>query len=352
MIVTNKSLVPNCFYSTLDDLLSKSQKEVKLMLKNRSENSSKYYKSVPCAISKSLITKYQKNKKCKSVKKCVIPICGDKGRQIKLEPNNRLRIPVITKKQTIPIFPLKQIVGDILSCEFFRRKGIWYISYTYNTPETQIKTTGFIGVDRNARGNVATLADIESGKVMRLGPDVKLWKDNIKKRKAKLQKKGAKRLLVKINRKQSNRTKDINHKVSKQIVNYAVTHCKAIVLEDLGKIKDSKKCGKYVKKSNWSYFQLETFIIYKASLCGVPVIHVDPRNTSKGCSRCGNINDVQGKKFVCDCGHKDHRDANASFNIGIRGKQSCGGIPDNERELSVRCIDAPSTSKGILGNCA
>src|SRR5574343_404648 len=108
MIVTNKSLVPNCFYSTLDDLLSKSQKEVKLMLKNRSENSSKYYKSVPCAISKSLITKYQKNKKCKSVKKCVIPICGDKGRQIKLEPNNRLRIPVITKKQTIPIFPLKQ----------------------------------------------------------------------------------------------------------------------------------------------------------------------------------------------------------------------------------------------------
>lgn len=64
-------------------------------------------------------------------------------------------------------------------------------------------------------------------------------------------------------------------------------------------------------------------------------------------SRCGSINDVSGKRFVCsECGHKDHRDANASFNIGIRGKQSCGGITDNESELSAGLIDDSQTSKG------
>lgn len=346
MIVTNKSVVPHKFYHLLDELLSKCQKNVKDMLQDRSKNSSKYYTDLPCVVSKSLITKYQKNKKCKAVKSCVIPICGDKGKQVKLESNNSIRIPAITKKETIPITPLKPIVGYIRSVEFFKRKGDWFISYTYNTPINKLETTGYIGIDRNARDNVATLADIDSGKVIRMGPDVKLWKDNLKKRKAKLQRKGAKCLLKKINRKQSNRTKDINHKVSKQIVDYAVKHRKTIVLEDLGKIKNSKECGRYVQKSNWTFFQLETFIKYKSSLYGIPVIYVNPAYTSKTCSRCGRINDVLGKRFICDCGHKDHRDANAGFNIAIRGKQSHDGITDNESELSAGLIDDSQTSKG------
>lgn len=352
MIVTNKASVPHTFYPILNTYLIASQRVVKLMLADRTKNSSKFYKGqIPCVISKSLINKYQKNKKCKAVTNLVIPICGDKGRVVKLESNNQLRIPVITKKLCIPIVPLKPIVGHILSVEFFRRKGTWYISYSYETSTTSTICDGFIGIDRNAKANVATLADLDSGKVIRLGPDVKPWKDNLKKRKAKLQSKrtkGANKLLKKINRKQSNRTKDINHKVSKQIVNYAKTHRKSIVLEDLGKIKDSKKCGKFVQKSNWSFYQLETFIKYKASLYCIPVIYVDPKNTSKGCSRCGYINDVSGKAFRCkNCGHKDHRDSNASFNIAARGKNLIG-FTDNERELSAGHIDVPLTCQGDL----
>jgi len=49
------------------------------------ESSSKYYKELPCVIAKSLIAKYQKNKKCKQVSNLVLPVCGDKGKQIKLE---------------------------------------------------------------------------------------------------------------------------------------------------------------------------------------------------------------------------------------------------------------------------
>lgn len=315
------------------------------MLEDRTKNSSKYWKTIPCVVSKSLISKYQRNKKCEKVKNLVIPICGDKGKQVKLK-NNKLRIPAIFKKETIDIFPLKPIVGNILAVEFFKKKNQWFLSYCYNTPITLTETIGFIGIDKNARGNIATLADPEIGKVKRLGPDIKGWKDNLKNRKAKLQRKRKLRLLNKINRKQSNRTRDINHKVSKQIIDYATKHRKAIVLEDLGSIKTSKKCGKYVKNSNWSYYQLDTYIKYKASLRGIPIYYINPKYTSKKCSKCGKINDVSGKQFKCnECGHLDHRDANAAFNIAASVLDSQSS---NERELLAGHIDIPLTGTGLI----
>jgi len=350
MIITNKIVVPHKLTPVLNSMLPYCIEEVKKMLADRSKRSSKYYKSIPSAVAKSLIVKYQKNKKCKAVKNYVIPICGDKGRVVKLliEPSYSVRIPALFKKETIDIHPLKPISGFIRFVEFFRRAGVWYMSYCYDTP-VEIPnegSTGYVGVDRNARGNVATLADLETGKVKRLGPDVLPWKQRLKNRKAKLQRRGAKRLLKKINRKQSNRTKDINHKVSKLIVDYAAVNKKRVVLENLGKIKNSKKCGRYVQKSNWSFFQLETFIKYKCLLRGVPVIYVDPQNTSKMCSRCGSINDVSGKKFACkDCGHTDHRDSNAGFNIALKGKNLLGHT-GNASELPAGYIDVPQTGKG------
>lgn len=352
VMTTNKIFVPHKLHSILDNLLSKCWVEVKKMLKDRTKRSSKYYPDIPCVVSKSLISKYQRNKKCKSVKNLVIPICGDKGRQIKLDSNNRIRIPAIFKKETIEIFPLKPIFGFICCVEFFKKNKQWFVSYTYKTPNLSLKTEGFVGVDRNARGNVATLSDPQNGNVLRIGPDVKLWKDNLKNRKSKLQRKEAKCLLKKFNRKQSNRTKDINHKVSKKIVDYAVKHRRTIVLENLGKIKNSKKCGRFVQKSNWSFYQLENFIKYKSALSGIPVVYINPRNTSKSCSRCGYINDVNGKVFKCKfCGHKDHRDSNAGFNIANLAKKELNDLTGNERELPAGLIDDPQTCKGEINSC-
>ena len=55
-------------------------------------------KELPCVIAKSLIAKYQKNEKCKQVSNLVLPICGDKRKQIKLEDGG-IRIPALFKKE-------------------------------------------------------------------------------------------------------------------------------------------------------------------------------------------------------------------------------------------------------------
>jgi putative transposase len=89
------------------------------------------------------------------------------------------------------------------------------------------------------------------------------------------------------------------------------------VLEDLGKISKGK-AKRYVKKSQWAFYQLETLIKYKAALLGVPILYINPAYTSQECSRCGSINKPNGKQYNCDCGHFDHRDANAAFNISAK----------------------------------
>ena len=92
-------------------------------------------------------------------------------------------------------------------------------------------------------------------------------------------------------------------------------------LESVGKAKS--KIRGYVEKSQWAFYQLLSFIQYKAALHGIIVATVNPAYTSQDCSRCGQRNTANGKKYVCEhCGHTDHRDANAAFNIAKRGVES------------------------------
>lgn len=330
----------------LDDVFSPSREAVKRMLKNRSESSSKYYPEIPCVVSKSLIAKYQKNPKCRAVKSLVIPICGDKGKQIKLVDGG-IRIPALFKKEVLPVVFPKKIEGFIRSVEFFKRKNVWYGSLCYNTPvEETIETVGFIGVDRNSVGNVAVFADSVTGTVRKLGICPARTKAVMRGRRKNLQKARKFRLLKKLRLKQSRRMTHENHRASKSIVDYAAKHRRTVVIEDLSGVKSEKsKIRRYSEKNNWAYAQLETFLRYKCALRGVPIIEVSAAFTSQDCSRCGKRHKPSGKVYRCgSCGQTSHRDVNAAFNIARR--VSCIGGGSGVLEVApLRRIGKAQTGK-------
>jgi putative transposase len=346
-LVTYRAKVPAEHQAALDELASKSRIAIDRMLANRSETSTKFYPEVPSVLAKSLSRKYQRNEKCKSVSRLCLPVCGDKGKQVKV-CDEGLRIPALFKKAVIPCQLPLPISGFIRHVELFRRGGDWFMSYGYNTPCTDpITPNGAIGVDRNSVGNIAVLADPQTGHVRHLGFNPARTKQCWRNRKRNLQRQGKRRLLSKLRRNHARRSKHQNHVVSKTVVDYAKQHSRAIALEKLdGITKMGSKIRSYSERNQWAFAQLAQFIQYKARLAGVPVIEVDPAYTSQTCSRCGHIHKPEGKSFRCPaCGHQDHRDANAAFNIARRGVECIGGLVTDSARRRCGLIDGPRSGK-------
>jgi len=132
----------------------------------------------------------------------------------------------------------------------------------------------------------------------------------------------AKRHLKRLAGRQRRFQKNINHVISKRLVETAQRTNRAIALEDLTGIRArtrARGADQRARHSNWAFAQLRTFIEYKAKLAGVPVILVDPRHTSQQCSRCGFVdkrNRRSQSEFLClSCGYADHADTNAAKNL-------------------------------------
>lgn len=117
-----------------------------------------------------------------------------------------------------------------------------------------------------------------------------------------------------------------NHLFSREVVRFAVqTHAATIHMEDLsGFGKDSDGNADEKKEfvlRNWSYYELQNMIAYKAAKYGIKVEKVRPAYTSKTCSWCGQQGFRQGTTFICEnpeckqCGEKVHADYNAARNI-------------------------------------
>ena len=80
--------------------------------------------------------------------------------------------------------------------------------------------------------------------------------------------------------------------------------------------------GEMYIHNSWSFHQLRSFIEYKAREAGIPVIVIDPYNTSRECPNCHAItgkNRPERSRFRCiSCGLEEEADLIASINIRIR----------------------------------
>ena len=112
----------------------------------------------------------------------------------------------------------------------------------------------------------------------------------------------------------------MNHTLSKQIIEIALkNNCGTINIEDLENIGKKEK-NSFVLR-NWSYFELQQMIQYKAKISSIVVNKVEPRYSSQRCSECGFIHEENRKtqsEFECiSCGFTDNADYNGSKNISI-----------------------------------
>jgi putative transposase len=113
----------------------------------------------------------------------------------------------------------------------------------------------------------------------------------------------------------------INHVISRRLVNKAIETQRGLALEDLTGIRQRthvRKTQRY-RQQSWAFYQLRTFIAYKAVDSGIPQLLINPAGTSKECHLCGEVGQRDGLLFRCATHGVMDADWNASCNISIRG---------------------------------
>lgn len=215
----------------------------------------------------------------------------------------------------------KPHIGQV---DLLYERGEFTLAISIRKPEPpNVETSGILGVDL---GITEVATDSEGNQYS--GEPVKAVRRRYREFRRGLQshgKKGAKRRLLKIARKQSRFVRYSNHVISKRIVARALQAGKAIALEDLTGIRERVSGYAAAMRwlmGNWAFFQLRAFIAYKAEDVGLAVVLVDPRNTSRTCSACGHCEKANRRSqahFEClACGLVLNADVNAALNIGTR----------------------------------
>ena len=151
-------------------------------------------------------------------------------------------------------------------------------------------------------------------------------KEVSRKKKCSNNRKKAIKKLSKKHKKVSDQRKDFLHKLSTKLIR----ENQSISVEKLnikGMIKNHK-LAKSISDASWGMFK--NMLSYKSKWYGREYIEVNPRNTSKICNVCGNVNDdmkLSIREWKCSlCGTEHNRDKNAAINIKGRGLRlsTCG----------------------------
>ena len=279
-------------------------------------------------IANAIIRKYGRNHKIKSIKSVKLTVPGQGVRRL----GNELYISCLKL-----ILPFNK---DVIKINQIELNNVYaYVSCSVEE-QPQFETKTHLGVDRNTTGNIATIAIKETGKVWKLGKQALHIRQKYFAIRRKLQKQGRYKIVKRIKNKESRIVRDINHKISRKIIDLAKENASEIRLEDLKGIRKAKTRKSFKGTLNsWAFYQLGEMLEYKAQLAGVKIFKINPAYTSKSCSRCGKIGERNGKIFKCHCGHVEHADVNAAFNIAFPSRALIR--LQEERDSCKRRTDEP-----------
>jgi IS605 OrfB family transposase len=204
-------------------------------------------------------------------------------------------------------------------------KYFLHIPVTYDIEESNISDIcNVVGIDRGINFVVATYDSKHKSRFVS-GKAIKQKRTHYSKLRKELQMRqtpSARRRMKAIGQRENRWMQDINHQVSKALVESNPKHT-LFVLEDLSGIRNAtervKTKYRYVSVS-WSFYDLEQKLIYKAKQNQSMVIKVDPRYTSQCCPICGHTEKANRNKkihlFTCkNCGYKSNDDRIGAMNL-------------------------------------
>jgi len=263
-------------------------------------------------------------------------------RNLSFKGLDRVSLATLQGRQIIPLIygeyqaeRFDRIKGQ---CDLVHRDGKFYLLATIDLPEPPpIEVKDFIGVDLGIV-NIATTSEgqtFSGEKVEKVRRRSSRARQTYQRRSTR----SARRRLRKMARRQGRFQRNENHCIAKELVEQAKALGVGIAIEDLKGIRfrTEKTVSRSVRRriGNWSFFQLRSFVEYKARLAGIPVVAVDPRNTSRTCSRCGHCEKANRKsqsEFCCkQCSYSLNADLNGAANIRLRAL----GAPVNSPQLAA-----------------
>jgi len=213
--------------------------------------------------------------------------------------------------------------------------GKWFACFTAEVEPKPLPETGkYVGIDLG----LSTFAALSNGKQVANPRFFRKEEKALAKPQRRLSETekgtpeyaGRRKVVARIHERIANKRTDFSHRLSHQLVNdYDV-----IAFEDLNvKAMVKNHClAKSISDAAWR--QLITHTVQKAENATRRVVLVDPRNTSKTCSRCGRLVEktLSDRVHSCPhCGLEIDRDLNAAINVLTLGLQGLGLGPGSPR---------------------
>ena len=190
---------------------------------------------------------------------------------------------------------------------------------TYDVEEPAAASDGSVmGVDLGIKCPAVSYCSDGSVKFYGNGRRNKYLRRHYKYLRRKLQKAKKPAAVARINNKEQRIMKDIDHKLSHDIVATAVAHHVSVIkLEQLQNIRSTTRTSRKNNHSlhTWSFYRLAQYIEYKAKLAGIAVEYVNPAYTSQRCPVCGSVHHANDRIYTCACGFHTHRDLLGARNI-------------------------------------
>ena len=216
----------------------------------------------------------------------------------------------------------REVLGKLVSATISKNKSNQYFvsivteQEIEQKPKTNKSTALDMGISHFYTDDEGNKVENPKFYIKRQDKIAKLQRFLSKKTKGSRRYRRCKLKIARLHQKIKNQREHFLHNLSTSLVN----NFDKIAVEDLNVQKMLEKgktnqLSKHISDVSWSkFFEM---LNYKCDWYGKELIKVNPMNTSKTCSRCGEIKDMplSQKVYECSCGLELDRDHNAANNI-------------------------------------